>query len=117
MPDFDGVRREYLARHHQLTGRNMVLYVTKCTSDDLVPGTITTITEADMLGFMEVVHDLPHSLLDLILHSPGGELDSTGSIVSFLRAHFSHMRVIVSPTLISKAMVAAWIGEHCRTQV
>ncbi len=112
VPNFDGVRRKYLAHHHQLTGRNTVLYVTKCTSDDPVPGTITTITEADMLGFMEVVHDLPNSPLDLILHSPGGELDATGSIVSFLRARFNHMRVIVPQFAMSAATMIACAAEE-----
>ncbi len=111
-PDFDGVRRKYLTGLHRLTGRSTILYVTNCTSNYQVTGSITSITESDVTGFMEVVHDLEPGPLDLILHSPGGDLDATGSIVSFLRARFNHIRVIVPHFAMSAATMIACAADE-----
>lgn len=91
-PDFDGIRRGYLARLHHLTGRSTILYAT-----DWLGGSnpASSITLEDMQGMMEVCRGLPGPSLDLILHSPGGSAEATASIVNYLRKKFDDVRVFV----------------------
>ena len=70
-PDFDGVRRKYLAALNRHTGRNVVLYASGWLQKD-APVTHTSISDEDIHAFMEVTSGLSNSDLDLILHSPGG---------------------------------------------
>lgn len=76
-PDFDGIRRKYLAQLYALTGRDTILYSTRWL-DGSFPG--TSITLEDMQGMMEVCRSLTGPTLDLILHSPGGSAEATASI-------------------------------------
>lgn len=50
-PDYDGVRRKYLARLHELTGRPVILYSTDWIGGG---GPSTPITLEDMQAMMEV---------------------------------------------------------------
>lgn len=114
-PDFDGVRRRYVAQLHDLTGRDTILYATDWMSGGQ-PG--TSIVLEDMQGFMETVRRLRSRRLDLILHSPGGDPDATSSIVRYLRMRFDHIRVFVplaamsAATMLSLAADEIWMGEH-----
>jgi hypothetical protein len=70
---FDFVRRKYLVAMHALTGRAVILYATKWTVPTAglgVPPGMLSINPNDIHGFMEAVHGLTGSRLDLILHSP-----------------------------------------------
>lgn len=71
-PDFDGVRRKYLASVAHHTSRSLILYASKWTQHDPnVSPDLISIVDEDLQGLMEVIHDLPGPDLDLILHSPG----------------------------------------------
>ena len=68
-PPFDAVRRKYMAVTYKKTGRNTILYATKWTqAGDIDPESIS-ITDEDVQGLMEVIHDLKGQNLDLIVHS------------------------------------------------
>ena len=56
---------------------------------------------------MEVVRGMGNAGLDLILHSPGGSAEATEAIVSYLRARFSDIRVIVPQAAMSAATMLA----------
>ena len=48
--------------------------------------TLVTIHDADMTGFMTACHGVEHDKgLDLILHTPGGVVAATESIINYLR--------------------------------
>ena len=81
MPDFDGVRRKYLAKLHRHSGRNVILYASGWLQRD-VPPALISINYEDIHAFMEVVHGLAGDRLDLILHSPGGSPEAAEAIVS-----------------------------------
>jgi len=68
---FDVVRRKYLVALAGHTKRNAILYATKWTQPGEHDPTLTSITEEDVQGMMEVVHGLRGADLDLIIHSPG----------------------------------------------
>jgi hypothetical protein len=116
-PQFDAVRKKYLARVHQLTGRNVILYATKWMQGDAPPGFVS-IVEEDLTGLMEVIHGLRGPNLDLILHSPGGSPGAAEALVCYLRSKFEHIRVIVphmamsAATMISCAADEIVMGKH-----
>lgn len=52
---------------------------------------------------MECIHGLSGSNLDLILHSPGGSVTATESLVLYLRSKFEKIRVIIPHAAMSAA--------------
>lgn len=114
MPDFDTVRRKYLTRLHDLTGRDTILY----SSDWLTGKPDTSIVLEDMHGLMSACKGLAGPDLDIILHSPGGSPDATAAIVRYLRGKYGHIRVFVplaamsAATMWSLAANEIWMGKH-----
>ena len=105
-PDFDRVRRRYLAELHAHTNRNVVLYASGWLQKDAPPALIS-IHDEDIHALMEVTSGLPATDLDLILHSPGGSPEAAEGIVSYLRSRFGHIRVIVPELAMSAATMIA----------
>lgn len=116
-PDFDGVRRRYLAALHKHTNRNVVLYASGWLQKDAPPA-LTSINDEDIHALMEVTSGLRDTNLDLILHSPGGSPEAAEGVVSYLRSRFQHIRVIVpqlamsAATMISCAANEILMGKH-----
>ena len=61
---------------------------------------------------MEVCHGMERDQLDLILHSPGGSAEAAESIISYLRQHFSTMRVFVLQFAMSAATMTACAADQ-----
>ena len=112
-PDFDGVRRKYLASLHAHTGRSVILYATKWTqvATNVDPDTIS-INDEDLQGLMEVIHGLPDAPLDLIVHSPGGSAEATEMVVKYLRSKFPHIRAIVPQAAMSAATMLVCAADE-----
>jgi len=107
MSPFDVLRRLYLTRLHDATKRNVILYASKWTQAPSDPDSVSIVPE-DLQGFMEVLSELePDAGLDLVLHSPGGSGEAAESIVKYLRAHFTDVRVIVPHAAMSAATMLA----------
>ena len=86
---FDVVRREYLRKLHARTGRNVIIYYSGWLQKPGIAG--VQAEDADKNGFMTVIHGLDRSKgLDLLLHTPGGEIAPTESIVDYLRSIFGN---------------------------
>ena len=117
-PDFDGVRRRYLARLQQHTHRNVILYASGWLQHREVAPYLTSINDEDIHALMEVTSGLVGPKLDLILHSPGGSPEAAEGIVTYLRSRFDHIRVIVphlamsAATMISCSADKILMGEH-----
>lgn len=115
--NFDSIRREYLIRLHQHTGRDTILYATRFTAQD-APSQLVSIGDEDLTGIMTVVHGLRSPNLDLILHSPGGSIEAAESLVEYLRSKFRNIRVIVPQLALSAATMMACgsnsllLGKH-----
>jgi hypothetical protein len=111
--DFDGVRRKYLAALRALTGRNVILYASAWLQNkpNASPAMLS-IGGEDMHGLMETVHGLPGPSLDLILHSPGGEIEAAEGLVSYLRTKFSDIRIVVPGMAMSAATMMACAGNR-----
>lgn len=103
----DTVRRRYLKRLFQLTKRNVIAYYSGFLSK---PGIqLLDINDEDMNGFMMAVHKLDRSKgLDLILHTPGGSIATTETVVNYLHLMFNHdIRVIVPQVAMSAGTMIA----------
>ena len=116
----DVIRREYLLKLHQLTGRNVIAYYSGWLQRQDIRGTPISINDADMNGFMNAVHQLDRNIgLDLILHTPGGEITATESLVGYLRSIFgTNIRAFVpqlamsAGTMIACACKEIYMGKH-----
>jgi len=106
----DKLRRKYLARLYELTGRNVIVYATKWTQGD-VPPALVSITNEDLIGLMEVIHGLTGTELDLIVHSPGGSPGAAEAFVKYLRSKFDNVRVVVPQMAMSAATMIACSGN------
>jgi ClpP class serine protease len=87
-PDaLDVVRRKYLAQLHQYTGRNIIAYYSGWLQKPNIQQ--TAINDDDKNGLMAVIHGLDRTKgLDLILHTPGGDIAAAESTVNYLRKMF-----------------------------
>ena len=116
-PDCDRVRRKYLLALHEYTNRAVVLYASGWLQKDDAPPAVL-VNDEDIHGLMEVTSGMQATDVDLILHSPGGSPEAAEAIVSYLRARFDHIRVIIphlamsAATMISCAADEIVMGKH-----
>lgn len=107
----DVVRREYLRRLSDLTGRNVIVYYSGWLQKVELHGSNVdfSINDDDKNGFMTTVHRLDRSKgLDLILHTPGGNMAATESLVHYLRTLFGNdIRAIVPQIAMSGGTMIA----------
>ena len=97
----DVMRHKYLAIMHQYTGRNIVAYYSAFIQKPGIDG--TGIDDNDKNAFMQAMCGLDRSKgLDLILHTPGGAIAATESIVYYLKKMFGNdIRVFVPQIAMS----------------
>ena len=108
----DVVRRRYLAKLREITGRNVIIYYSGWLQKPGSPG--TEINDDDKNGFMTVIHELDRRPgLDLVLRAPGGDTAATESLVDCLRSIFGNdIRAIVPQLAMSGgAMIACSCKE------
>ncbi len=112
------VRRKYLTALQAHTGRNVIAYYSGWLSK---PGVaLSDINDEDKNGFMTTVHKLDRKIgLDLILHTPGGGIAATQSIVTYLQKLFSNnIRAFVPQIAMSAGTIIAcsckeiWMGKQ-----
>lgn len=123
----DVVRHGYLDQLHQFTGRNVIAYYSGFLQAPPEPQMQhrAAIDDLDKNSFMAAIHGLDRSLgLDLILHTPGGDLAAAESLVEYIRDMFPgttgvpDIRVIVpqmamsAGTLIALASSSIVMGKH-----
>lgn len=97
----DAVRRRYLKKLEQATGRNVIAYYSGWLQK---PGLrASSVNDADKNGLMAAIHGLKREKgLDLLLHTPGGEVAATESIVDYLDKMFEgDIRAIVPQLAMS----------------
>lgn len=103
----DTIRRKYLAKIHQHTKRNVIAYYSgwlqgRNPADAMV-------NDKDKNAFMVNIHKLDRSKgLDLILHTPGGDLAAAESIVDYLHSMFGKdIRAIIPQISMSAGTLIA----------
>ena len=119
----DLIRRKYLKRLSKRTGRNTILYYSGWLQK---PGISAqqplpfSVNDTDKNGFMTMIHGMDRSKgLDLFLHTPGGDVAATESLVGYLRSMFgTDIRAVVpqlamsAGTMIACACNEILMGKH-----
>ncbi len=102
----DVVRRGYLKRLTDYTGRNAIVYYSGWLQKNVAG---TEVNDSDKTGLMTVVNGLDRTKgLDLILHTPGGFTAATESIVDYLYNMFGNdIRAIVPQLAMSAGTMIA----------
>lgn len=104
----DIVRRKYLRELQEYTGHDTLVYAaTFIPHFPGVSGELLSINTNDIQGLMTCLHGLKGEKLDLIIHSPGGSLESTDQIVQYLRAKYDYIRAFVPQNAMSAATMLA----------
>lgn len=119
----DIVRRRQLKTLHDVTHRNVIAYYSGWMEKEyLVRGGLTGIevNDSDKNGFMATIYKLDRSKgLDLVLHTPGGDVAATESLVDYLRTMFgTDIRAIIpqlamsAGTMMALATKTVLMGKH-----
>ena len=113
IPDspYDLVRRKYLAKLSNMTGRNTILYYSGWLQKPVRSiSPLMSISDNDKNGLMSVIHGMDVSLgLDIILHTPGGDLAATESLIDYLNQKFNgEMRAIIPQLAMSGGTIIAF---------
>lgn len=114
----DNVRHKYLLELHKHTDRNVIAYYSGFLTKPDVQG--VGISDEDKNGFMSCIHQMDRSKgLDLLLHTGGGNLAATESLVHYLKEMFGNdIRAIITQiamsagTLIACSCDSILMGKH-----
>lgn len=103
----DVIRRKYLLEIHKRTGRNVIAYYSGWLQRGNAIDVI--VNDKDKNAFMLNIHKLDRTKgLDLILHTPGGDLAATESIVDYLNQMFGNdIRAIIPQISMSAGTMMA----------
>ena len=107
-------KKDFIETLSRKTGRNTILYFSAFMHK---PSTAAaSINDKDVNAFMENVHNMDRSKgLDLILHTPGGDLAATEQIIYYLRSAFNgDIRAIVPQMAMS---AGSMIAVSCKSIV
>jgi hypothetical protein len=108
---FDKVRRKYLEQVNEITNRAVILYSSGWNEVDSDSPQFS-VTDSDMQGFMQTINTIESNKLDLLLHSPGGSTEVAEQIVTYLRAKFDSIRVIVPQSAMSAATLICCAADE-----
>lgn len=115
------VRHKYLSALSERTNRNTVAYYSAWLQKNAPQFEyLIGVNDEDKNGFMACFHKMDFSKgLDLILHSPGGDISATESIIHYFRSKFADdIRVFVPQLSMSGGTMIAfcgreiWMGSH-----
>ena len=103
----DHMRRKYLDVMYRYTGRNIIAYYSAFVQKPQLEG--CGIDDNDKNAFMQAVCGLDRSKgLDLILHTPGGQIAAAESLVYYLRSLFGNdIRAFVPQMAMSAGTMIA----------
>jgi ATP-dependent protease ClpP protease subunit len=103
----DIIRRKYILEIHKKTGRNVIAYYSGWLQRGNAIDVI--VNDKDKNAFMVNIHKLDRTKgLDLILHTPGGDLAATESIVDYWNLMFGKdIRAIIPQISMSAGTMMA----------
>lgn len=104
------LQHKYLQLMKQYTGRNIIIYYSAFMQKPGLAG--AEINDNDKNAFMQMVASIPKEErqkgLDLVLHTPGGEIAATESLVYYLKSIFkNNIRVVVPQMAMSAGTMIA----------
>lgn len=109
----DRYRRLKIAAIEAVTGRPLIVYASACTSPGKpVSPDMLMLDPSDKIGFKTVTDGVDPPNLDVLIHSPGGYLDATESVVQQLRSKYTSIRFVVPSFAKSAATMLAMSGNE-----
>jgi len=99
-------RQELICNIERKTGHQLICYV---------GGIQTTISRDDVLMLVDLLHNLePNQKLDLLLHTPGGDMDAAEKLITMIRNKVGNeeLRVIIPDFAKSSGTLMA-LGADC----
>lgn len=116
----DVVRRQNLKDLHAHTKRNAIVYYSGWLQKGPDNSMDFSITDSDKSGWMATIHGMDKSLgVDILLHTPGGDIAATESLVDYLHSVFgTNIRAIVPQiamscgTMMALACKDVVMGKH-----
>lgn len=95
-------RKKYLDELYEESKRDIIVYYSAFQTKT-APGNYLSINQDDRVSFQSVMEGMENhnENLDLILHTPGGDIQATKMIITALRSKYKHIRVIVPITAMS----------------
>ena len=98
--------KEYLNQISDITNRNIIVYYSGWLKNNVIE---SSINENDKNAFMNAVYGMDKDKgVDLILHTPGGDIAATESIVNYLKSLFgNNIRAIVPQISMSAGTMIA----------
>lgn len=104
----DQVRKECVSRLSSVQDRNIICYYSGWLQNEEA-GLEASINDNDIEGLMNAIHGLDRTKgLDLVLHTPGGDVAATEAIVNYIRGCFpSDVRAIVPQLAMSAGTMIA----------
>jgi ClpP class serine protease len=107
---FDVIRANHISNLYGYTNRNVMAYYSGWLQKPGIHG--VEINDDDKNGFMMAVNGIDCAKgLDLILHTPGGGVVATESIIDYLHRKFDDIRVIVPQIAMSAGTMIACSGK------
>ena len=109
---YDQVRRGFLGELCKATGRNVIAYYSGWLQK---PGAgMASIEDSDKAGFMNAIYKMDKKRgLDLLLHTPGGDVAATESIGNYLRSVFgTDIRCFIPQLAMSGGTMLACCGKQ-----
>lgn len=108
----DYVRRLHLKEFSDYRGRNTIAYYSGWLQKS--GSAKTAINDDDKNGLMATIHKMDRSLgLDLILHTPGGDITATESIIDYLQRMFNGNIQAFIPQLAMSAGTMIACSTQC----
>lgn len=107
----DRMRKEYFEIIHCETGRNVVSYYSGWLKQPEAPHIL--IDEQDKHAIMSIVHGLDKNIgVDIIMHTPGGDLAVMESLINYLHKIFNgDIRVIIPQIAMSAGTMIALFSK------
>lgn len=105
--ELNSLREKYLKDISTITHRNVISYYSCWLKTPGAPN--SSVNDQDMNAFMNAVHGLDTGKgLDLILHTPGGDLAATESLINYLQTIFNHdIRAVIPQISMSAGTIIA----------
>lgn len=98
----DEVRADAISKLAEYRKRNVICYYSGWLQNN--GSSSASITDDDMNGLMNAVHKMDRSKgLDLVLHTPGGDLAATEAIVNYIRDCFGNDVCAIVPQMSMSA--------------
>lgn len=106
------VRQKYLNQFFKKRNRNVIAYYSGWLQKPGIEG--IEINDSDKNSFMSVIHKMDRDKgLDLILHTPGGEVAATESLVDYLKQMFDSDFEVFVPQIAMSAGTMIACASKC----